>query len=30
MGFALPNGSSVYVQKSKDTELAFEIISNSK
>lgn len=30
MGFALPNGSSVYVQKSKDTELAFEIISNAK
>lgn len=30
MGFALPNGSSVYVQKSKDTELAFDIISNAK
>lgn len=30
MGFALPNGSSVYVQKSKDTELTFEIISNAK
>lgn len=30
MGFALPNGSRVYVQKSKDTALEFETISNAK
>lgn len=30
MAFALPNGSRVYVQKSKDTALEFETISNAK
>ena len=30
MAFALPNGSRVYVQKSKDAALEFETISNAK